>query len=98
MNMPQFNAEASLGPSMRVYRGKTGHGGSSSPQVSPSQIAQFRFDIFPVMTCCGYVPSRGRFFCTSRQTHPLENCRCERDFFGYPVILCSEPVNALAFR
>lgn len=96
MNMPQFNAEASLGPAMNVYRGKTGHGRSSSAQVLPSQNLGFGFNVLPVMRCCGFVPSLGRFVCTSRQTHPLENCECRRSFLGYPIIICRDAVNVLA--
>ncbi len=95
MNIPQFNAEASLGPAIGVYRG-TAFGGSGPIQILPSQASNFRFSPFPVMRCCGYVPSLGRFICTSRQTHPLENCECKRGFLGYPVILCRDAVNVLA--
>ncbi len=67
MNMPQFNAEASLGPTMGVYRGKTGHGRSNSAQVLPSQNLAFE----SIMSCCGFVPSFGRFVCIYHQTRPL---------------------------
>lgn len=94
MNMPQFNAEASLGRSMNVYRGTLSHSESGSMQVTPSQIWR-GFDIFPLMRCCGYVPSLGRFVCTSQRTHPLQNCECRRTPDGYPLILCHDPVLTL---
>lgn len=90
MNIPQFNAEASLGPTMGVYRGKTGHGRSNSAQVLPSQNLSFG----SVMTCCRFVPGLGRV-CTSRQTHPLEYCECITTSLG-PIIICRNAVNALA--
>lgn len=96
MNMPQFNAEASLGPTTRIYRKSTGFYGSDRAYVFPSQNLGIGFNPFPAMRCCGFVPSLGRFVCTSRQTHPLENCECRKDFLGYPLILCRTAVNALA--
>jgi hypothetical protein len=96
MNMPQFNAEASLGPSRRIYRGNVIAAGSASARVLPGQNLGLGFNLFPQMRCCGFVSSLGRFVCTSRQTHPLENCECKRSFLGYPVIICHGAVNALA--
>jgi hypothetical protein len=94
MNMPQFNAEASLGRSMNTYRGTLSYSESGSMQVTPSQIWR-GFDFFPLMQCCGYVPSLGRFVCTSQRTHPLQNCECRRTQDGYPWILCHDPVLTL---
>jgi hypothetical protein len=94
MNMPQFNAEASLGRSMSTYRGTLSYSESGSMQVTPSQIWR-GIDIFPLMQCCGYVPSLGRFVCTSQRTHPLQNCECRRTLDGYPSILCHDPVLTL---
>jgi len=94
MNMPQFNAEASLGRSMNTYRGTLSYSESGSMQVTPSQIWR-GFDIFPLMQCCGYVPSLGRFVCTSQRTHPSQNCECRRTQDGYPWILCHDPVLTL---
>ena len=94
MNMPQFNAEASLGRSMNTYRGTLSYSESGSMHVTPSQIWR-AFDIFPLMRCCGYVPSLGRFVCTSQRTHPLQNCECRRTPDGYPLILCHDPVLTL---
>ena len=96
MNMPRFNAEASLGPSRRIYRGNVIARSSASDRVLPSQNLGLGLNLFPQMRCCGFVPSLGRFVCTSRQTHPWENCECKRSFLGYPVIICRDAVNALA--
>jgi hypothetical protein len=35
MNLPQFNAEASLGPTLGIYRGKAVYGGSGAVEVLP---------------------------------------------------------------
>jgi hypothetical protein len=94
MNMPQFNAETSLGPSMNTYWGRAPYGTSASMQVTPSQIWR-GLDIFPLMRCCGYVPSLGRFVCTSQRTFTLQNCECRRTPDGYPWILCHDPLLTL---
>ena len=94
MNMPSFTAEVSLGPSMNTYRGRSPSSKSGAMQVTPSQIWR-GLDIFPLMRCCGYVPSLGRFVCTSQRTHPLQNCECKRTLDGYPSILCHDPVLTL---
>ena len=91
MNMPQFNAEASLGPSIGTYYGGPGYGRADGTRIVPSQTFG-RLDVFPLMRCCGYVPSLGRFVSTSRRAFPFENCQCRRDIFGYPIILCEGPV------
>ena len=67
MQIAQFNAEASLGSATSIYRGKTGYGKSNSAQVFPSQSLGPGFNVFPVMRCCGFVPSLRKFVCTSRQ-------------------------------
>jgi hypothetical protein len=90
MNMPRFNAETSLGPSMNAYRGRAPYRTLDSMQVTPSQIWR-GLDIFPLMRCCGYVPSLGRV-CISQRTFPLQNCECKRTSEGYPWILCHDPV------
>lgn len=94
MNIPRFNAEASLGPA-GIYAGKGIHsihrGEQVLARIIPSQSMQFRFNPFPEMRCCGYSSLLGRIICVSRRASPLENCRCERTPFG-PQILCSEPV------
>ena len=91
MSMPQFNAEASLGPA-GTYARKAIHGGRpGSANVLPSQSARFRFNPFPVMRCCGFDPFLGRFVCVSRRASPLQNCRCEKTSLG-PLIVCRDPV------
>jgi hypothetical protein len=37
MNIPGFNAESSLGPTMGIYRGKAGFGRSGTGEVLPMQ-------------------------------------------------------------
>ncbi len=93
MNIPQFNAEASLGPAVGVYRGNTVFGESGSFQILPSQTPNLQFNRFPVMRCCGYVRSLGRFVCTSRSTRIFETCECIRSPDGFPFILCRDIVN-----
>ena len=46
MNIPQFNAEASLGPTLGIYRGKATFGGISS-EGSGGVIPQLRFQSDP---------------------------------------------------
>lgn len=46
MNIPQFNAEASLGPTLGIYRGKAAFGGNSS-EGSGGVMPQFRFQSDP---------------------------------------------------
>ena len=93
MNIPQFNAEASLGPAMGVYRGNNVFGGSGSFQILPSQTPNFQVNRFPVMRCCGYVQWLGRFVCTSRSPRIFETCECIRSPDGFPFILCRDIVN-----
>jgi hypothetical protein len=91
--LPGFQAEASLGPPRGRYRATTDFGASRaglSMQASPTAVWGF-----PPIRCCGYVPMLHRFVCTTRSASPLEQCRCTRDFFGFPIILCRPPVNAL---
>ena len=46
MNIPQFNAEASLAPTMGIYRGKAALAGTSS-EGSGGVIPQLRFQSDP---------------------------------------------------
>jgi hypothetical protein len=100
--IPGFQAEASLGPPRGSYRATAGLGASRaadglSMQASPTALAPAQglgVDLFPPIRCCGYVPTLHRFVCTTRRASPLEQCRCTRDFFGYPIILCRPPENA----
>lgn len=81
MNIPQFNAEASLGPAAGMYHGKTGYSRPNSTQVLLSQNLRMRFP-GRTMTCC----RNGR--CRTQIIHPLEICECSTDFYGGPLILC----------
>jgi len=100
--LPGFHAEASLGPPRGSYRAMTSFGAVRSAdglsmQASPTALAPALgrgFDLFPPMRCCGYVPMLHRFVCTERRVSPLEQCRCVRDSFGFPFILCLPPTNA----
>lgn len=83
MTLPQFSAEASLGPACGVYRGVAISDGAAAA-VSPAQFQVFGFP----MRCCGYSTLLHRFICVTRNVRPWENCRCEQGYFGDPVILC----------
>ena len=53
MNMPRFNAEASLGPSMNTYRRRASYSESGAMQVTPSQIWGVRhFSIDAMLRLC----------------------------------------------
>jgi hypothetical protein len=98
--IPGFHAESSLNPPRGSYRATAGFGASGaagglSMQASPTALAPgLGIDLFPPIRCCGFVPMLQRFVCVTRRASPLEQCRCTRDFFGFPVILCRPPVNA----
>ena len=93
MNMPGFYAEASLDPTMGIYRGKASFGRSGMGEVAMQQLGTSsflgRFGL--TMRCCGYAFGFG-FVCTTRIVSPLEGCECMQNFFGYPVIICRPPV------
>jgi hypothetical protein len=98
--IPGFEAESSLDRPRGSYRATAGFGTSSaagglSMQASPTALTPgLGIDLFPPIRCCGFVPMLQRFVCVTRRTSPLEQCRCTRDFFGFPIILCRPPVNA----
>ncbi len=94
MNMPKFNAESSLGPSMATYQGKAIFSRAGSGEVSLQQFgaSSFKGRFGMTMRCCGYSTVLHRFVCTSQDVSPLEQCQCQRDFFGHPVIICRPPV------
>jgi hypothetical protein len=93
MNMPGFDAESSLGPTMGIYRGKVVFGGSGTGKVLPmqgflassilSQNLNFGFvgsRLFRrTITCCrvGISPP-----CRTYEVPSFENCKC---VFGAPV-------------
>lgn len=88
MSLPQFSAEASLGPASTFYRGSAGAIGISAGVVIPSQIGRLTW---PLFRCCRWAPMFGRFVCTSRRRAPWESCRCTATQTG-PVILCEDIV------
>jgi hypothetical protein len=94
MNTPGFDAESSLGPTMGIYRRKAVFGGLGMGEVSLQQFGASSFlGRFGVtMRCCGYSTWLHRFVCTTRIVSPLEQCECQRDFFGHPIIICRPPV------
>ncbi len=103
MNMPGYNAEASLGPTLGIYRGNAVFGRLGTGDVLPMQefLASSPFSqnlnfghsgsILWVTRCCRYAPILGKWICASRAHSPLEQCRCLSGAFG-PVIVCSPPV------
>lgn len=97
MNMPGFNAESSLDPTMGIYghiSGKVGFGGSCMSEVSMQQFdtSSFLGRFGVTMRCCGYSTLLHRFVCTTRIVSPFEQCECDQNFIGHPVIICRPPV------
>ena len=95
MSLPEFHAEAALGPATGRYAGAAVFGASAAGAVSPMQ--QFEATAFPgrfgfKMRCCGFSTWLRRFVCTERVVSPFEQCECTRDYVGHPVILCRPPV------
>jgi hypothetical protein len=99
MNMPGFDAESSLGPTIGTYRGRAVFGGLGTSEVSMSQFdisslnpsLKTRFWRF-TMTCCGYSTLLHRIVCTTSDVSPFEQCECQRGYYGDPVIICRPPV------
>jgi hypothetical protein len=94
MNIPAFGAESSLGPTIGIYRGKAifrrfGMGDVSLQQFGGSSFLG-RFG--ETMKCCGYSRRLHRFVCTTHIVSRLEQCECQQDFFGHPIIVCRPPV------
>ncbi len=74
MNMPGFDAESSLGPTMGVYRGKALFGRLGTGEVLPMQEFLASSTRSRKMTCCGLVMS------PNGETYPV--CReCPVPFF-----------------
>lgn len=88
MNMPGFDAESSLGPTMGIYRGKAVFGRLGTVEVMPmqeflasstlSQNLNFGFlgSVWPIIRCCKYSRSAGAVVCSTRVHSPLEQCKC----------------------
>jgi hypothetical protein len=93
MNMPGFDAELSLGPTMDIYRGKAVSGGLGMGEVLPMQeslasstlssnldLSFLGSRVFGrTMTCClvGRHPA-----CVTYVVPIFEDCKC---WFGSPV-------------
>lgn len=92
--MPGFDAESSLGPTTGIYRGRAVFGRLGTGKVSLQQFGASSFlDGFnETKTCCGYSTLSNRFVCTTQIVSPLEQCECQRGFFGDPIIICRPPV------
>lgn len=93
MRIPGFSAELTLKPATSIYRARIGtrplRGGVLMQQFfTSSLLGRLGFS----MTCCGYSKIYKRFICTTQPVSPFENCRCETDYFGHPLILCKPPV------
>jgi len=103
MNLPGFNAESSLGPTIGRYRGKAVFGGSNPIDVLPMQdmlgssmLSQYRFfppPWFVVTTrCCQYSKYLGRIVCVSRVHSPIQQCQCIRSSSNPPPGVPDFPV------
>lgn len=94
MNIPGFNAESSLGPTIGIYAGKIGFGGSGRGEVSMQQFGGSFFDgLFGTpLRCCKADDGTRPLFCRTRIVFPTERCRCGHDFDGFPIFLCSSPL------
>jgi hypothetical protein len=93
MNLPQFSAAASLGPTSGIYRGRIAGGSVGAGDVLPMQgfpttSAIGRFHL-PTERCCEYAPCLGWVVCTSRLQSPFEQCICKSTCYG-PVFLCRD--------
>ena len=103
-NMPGFTAEASVGPTIGVYRRSAVFGRSGIVEVSPMQglsalrkltqadLSEF-LTLNPIIRCCQYSPRLGRFVCASRVQPIGYHCECIRTL-DFPVIVCSPLVFA----
>jgi hypothetical protein len=91
MNIPSFNAEAALSPTLGVYRRQPVFGGSAQGEVSMQQFGHTLLPGLFKMRCCRWAPAFRRFMCTERTVFPTENCTCYAGEFG-PVIACKPPV------
>ncbi len=90
MNIPGFNATSSLGPTIGLFRGKAGFGGSGMGVLSMQQFRSSLFDgrFGTPLRCC----SADSHFCITRNVFPFERCKCGQDFDGAPIFICRPPV------
>ena len=94
MSLPQFNAEASLGPAIGRYAANAVFGESGVGEVSPNQNAAASFvgEIWRGMRCCGYSMLTHRIECTGQWVTAFDWCECIRTRTG-PTIICFPPEN-----
>ena len=93
MNLPQFNAEASLGPTMGIYRGKVGFGKSGMVEIStinaflasstPRLNSVFLRWQWPQLCC--FDPGTKTYACIPWR--PGQVCNCQN---GHPK--CEDPI------
>ncbi len=101
MNIPGFNAEASLGPTMGKYQGKAVFGRFDGGSIAHAQVVlaspllnpNLRWPYYDaVFRCC-----QPGFVCDVRyyRWSPFVRCKCYRTPYG-PFAICYEqgPVNA----
>jgi hypothetical protein len=90
MNMPGFDAEASLGPTRGIYRGSVDFGGLGTGEVSMQQFGapSFAERFSETIRCCRYSPLLHRVVCVERTVSPAARCECREG----PIIICHRPV------
>jgi hypothetical protein len=93
MNMPGFDAEASLGPTRGIYRGSADFGGLGTGEVSMQQFgaSSFAGRFGVTIRCCRYSTFLHRYVCIERTVSPFEQCECTGGGFG-PIIICHPPI------
>jgi hypothetical protein len=84
MNMPEFTAEASLGPTMGRYRAGAANGKSRIPEF----FAIPQFLISPTYSCCGGVHGFNHVYKVCIQCSLFQSCG--HDILGGPI--CLNPV------
>lgn len=88
MNIPGFDAETSLDPTIDRYLRNAVFGSSQTGGISPTP-AFFGGSgrLGQVKKCCEWDPFWKRFMCSSKIVQPGQDCRCVGKF-----ILCRDPV------
>jgi hypothetical protein len=89
MNLPHFSAEASLGPTVGIYRGKAACGRSGMVEVSSIHEFLGSSSLNSVFSrrCCCFNPVSKTFTCI--RCSFLQGCDCR---YGFPK--CSDPIFA----